>query len=289
MLVNPRRVNETTSMQQPAATAASAHVQRIERFSASLHRPEVSHVVFDFDGTLSWLRHGWPRIMLDGFIEHAPARWKTRENELLADILSLNGKPTIHQMRSFAERMANEGTTLDPTKLFAEYETNLHRAIAERRELILGGVSRDEFVICGAREMLDHLRSRGVALIILSGTVETEVRAEAALLGVAEFFDRHIYGSTRGAAFSKKDVIDRIIREETIEGHHLLSFGDGPVEIQFTKAVGGLTIGVASDEDVNGSHRFDGFKREQLRRAGSDVLIPDYAEADALLREIFGS
>jgi phosphoglycolate phosphatase-like HAD superfamily hydrolase len=25
-------------------------------------RPQISHVVFDFDGTLSWLRHGWAEI-----------------------------------------------------------------------------------------------------------------------------------------------------------------------------------------------------------------------------------
>lgn len=112
---------------------------------------------------------------------------------------------------------------------------------------------------------------------------------EAALLGLAEFFGHHIYGSSRGMAFSKKDVIERIMREERIEGHHLLSFGDGPVEIEFTKAVGGLAIGVASDEDVNGSHHVDPFKREQLLRAGADAIIPDYAEHQLLLREIFGS
>ena len=26
-----------------------------------LPRPHASHAVFDFDGTLSWLRHGWPQ------------------------------------------------------------------------------------------------------------------------------------------------------------------------------------------------------------------------------------
>lgn len=289
MLVNPCVVNETTSMQQPAPSAASPLAQRIERYSASLRRPDVSHAIFDFDGTLSWLRHGWPRIMLDGFLQHAPLAWTASQDELLADILSLNGKPTIHQMQSFADRAAREGIALDAEKLFAEYEANLHRAIAERSESIRRGATRDAFVVCGARPALERLRQRGVTLIILSGTVETEVRAEAALLGVAGFFGNHIYGSTRGAAFSKRDVIERLMREESIEGHHLLSFGDGPVEIQFTKAAGGLAIGVASDEDVNGSHQFDPFKRDQLKRAGADALIPDYAEADALLDEIFGT
>jgi phosphoglycolate phosphatase-like HAD superfamily hydrolase len=276
-------------MQQPAASAALPGVQRIERYSASLRRPDVSHVIFDFDGTLSWLRHGWPRIMLEGFLQHAPAAWRTKQDELLADILSLNGKPTIHQMRSFTGRAAQSGLNLDPEALFHEYEANLHRAIHERRSAIERGTARDAFVVFGARGMLERLRSRGVTLIILSGTVELEVRAEAALLGLAEFFGNHIYGSTRGAAFSKQEVIERIMRDERIEGHHLLSFGDGPVEIQFTKAAGGLAVGVASDENVNGSHAFDPFKREQLKRAGADALVPDYAEGDALLAEIFGA
>lgn len=274
---------------QPPGPSASHLLHRIERRSASLRRPQVSHVIFDFDGTLSWLRHGWPRIMLAGFLSHAPAAWQPRAEVLLADILSLNGKPTIHQMRSFAERMAREGVSVCAEELFAEYEANLHRAIAERREMIARGADRDGFVVWGARRMLEALRERGVTLVILSGTVETEVRAEAELLGLATFFGNHIYGSTRGAVFSKRDVIERLLREEGIEGGHLLSFGDGPVEIEFTKAVGGLAIGVASDEDVNGSHEMDAFKREQLARAGADALIPDYAEGEALLAEIFGS
>ena len=78
------------------------------------------------------------------------------------------------------------------------------------------------------------------------------------------------------------------MREEKIEGHHLLAFGDGPVEISFTKAVGGLAIGVASDEEKNGSHRIDLAKREQLIAAGADVIISDYEEVDVLLAAILG-
>ena len=128
-----------------------------------------------------------------------------------------------------------------------------------------------------------------MTLIILSGTVQDDVRSETSLLGLSRFFGAHIYGSSPHGTFSKKDVIDRIMREEDIEGHHLLAFGDGPVEISFTKMVGGLAIGLASDEEQNGSHRIDLAKREQLVAAGADVIIPDYAEADGLLAAIFNS
>lgn len=269
-----------------------AGLQRIERGSASLRRPEVSHVIFDFDGTLSWLRHGWPRIMLEGFLRHAPVHWQDDRrlaDDLLADILSLNGKPSIHQMRSFAERLERvEGLVVDPERLLAEYQEHLQQTIAKRRAAIERGPSGDAFVVHGARGLLERLRARGVALIILSGTVQEEVRAEAGLLGLQPFFGEHIYGSGQGTGFSKQKVIEQLMREEHIEGHRLLSFGDGPVEIQVTKAVGGLAIGVASDEEQNGSHQCDPYKREQLLRAGADAMIPDYAEAEGLVLEIFG-
>jgi phosphoglycolate phosphatase len=150
-----------------------------------------------------------------------------------------------------------------------------------------GAVQRAQYVIAGAFEMLDELRARGLRLIILSGTAEPDVKREATLLGLQQYFGEHIYGSTPGENFSKKQVIDRIIREEGIQGSHLLSFGDGPVEIEFTKAVGGLAIGVASDERTHGSGVMDEDKRQHLIRAGADAIIPDYRNARPLLGSIF--
>jgi len=68
----------------------------------------------------------------------------------------------------------------------------------------------------------------------------------------------------------------------------LLSFGDGPVEIQVTKRVGGLAVGVASDEEVNGSGKMDAQKQVLLKDAGADVLIPDYRDASVLIECLFG-
>jgi phosphoglycolate phosphatase len=260
---------------------------------ARIQRPNISHVIFDFDGTLSWLRHGWPGIMVNTFLAHAPSGWREdreRRDELLSEILSLNGKPTIHQCEAFAYRLKRSGApAVEVGVLLAAYQEKLRAAIDERTKQITSGEAQAaDFVVHGATHMIEALRARGTTLIILSGTVEHEVRAEAELLGVARFFDNHIYGSPRQGSFSKHEVIERLLREEGICGEHLLSFGDGPVEMEATKAVGGLAIGVASDEDENGSHRVDPFKREQLLRAGADIIIPDYGGADALLGMIFG-
>src|SRR6266852_8755842 len=37
-------------------------------------RPQVSHVLFDFDGTLSLIRQGWPEVMIPMFAEMLPRR-----------------------------------------------------------------------------------------------------------------------------------------------------------------------------------------------------------------------
>ena len=83
-------------------------------------------------------------------------------------------------------------------------------------------------------------------------------------------------------------VIDRILRENEIRGEQLLSFGDGYVEIENTKDVGGLAVAVASDEANNGSGRMDPWKRDRLSGVGADVVIPDFRDAVPLLNLILG-
>jgi phosphoglycolate phosphatase-like HAD superfamily hydrolase len=255
-------------------------------------RPQISHVVFDFDGTLSWLRHGWPEMMAGIFLKRIPADDRHAIHEtLLADILSLNGKSSIFQMERCAQRIREErGPDLDPQNMLTEYLGVLHRAVGERIEqLKRSEVRPDDFVVHGARTFLEKMQTRGLVMVILSGTEETQVKHEAGLLGLTDFFGTHIYGGTANLVQSSKQaVIERLLREEKISGEHLLSFGDGPVEIRVTKQAGGLTVGVASDEDVNGSGKLHSQKVPQLREAGADLLIPDYRDPDALLERILG-
>lgn len=253
---------------------------------------EISHVIFDFDGTLSWLRSGWPDVMTGLFLELLPESLAGRDgfrSELRREILALNGKPSIHQMHRFHEQAGMLGCSVPgPESLLELYLRRLDVTLLERTRRISTGAARPgDFLIAGALELLPWLRAGGLRLIILSGTAEADVKKEARLLGLEEFFGEHIYGSTPGRNFSKKDVIDRIIAHERIEGCHLLSFGDGPVEIEFTKAVGGLAIGVASDEQTNGSGLLDADKREHLQRAGADAIIPDYRDVRPLLETMF--
>lgn len=253
-------------------------------------RPRISHVVFDFDGTLSWLRHGWPAVMMEIFRRHLPPLHGEAPrivDDLLHGItLGMNGQPTIMQMMRFAE-IARErgGQTPEPEALRREYQDHLDAEIAARAQLIRSGrATRDDYVVFGARALLETLRHEGLTLIILSGTIEHRVREEAELLGLARYFGRHIYGSAPNPfRFSKQAVFERLLREEGITGEHLLSFGDGGVEIQHTKELGGIAVAVCSDEDHNGSGVMDPFKRKQLLAAGADVAVADFRDGPALV------
>jgi phosphoglycolate phosphatase-like HAD superfamily hydrolase len=256
-------------------------------------RPAISHIIFDFDGTLSWLRHGWPEIMLHGWLPLLPgAKDETdahRRDLLMGIILGLNGQPTIRQMIRFAELVQQRGGPAhDPEQLRAAYQARLDREIATRSELIRSGrATADDFVVHGARPLLQQLRRAGFQLMVLSSTHEVRVREEAELLQLTEFFDDRIVGSPANPeGFSKMAELKKLLRETGVPGSQLLSFGDGPVEMAATKELGGVSIAVCSDENPNGSGAIDDFKRRQLLDAGADAVIPDFRDAWALVQRL---
>ena len=258
-------------------------------------RPGITHVLFDFDGTLSLIREGWPATMLGMFVELLPPQTGDQPEAirtmLFNDMMELNGKQTIYQMIRFAERVKERGgTPRDPLWYKHEYLNRLEEKIRERiRGLQERRTPAKEFLVLGSVQLLENLRARGLHLYLASGTDEPFVKREAELLGVASYFGPHIYGARDDyQAFSKKMVIERILAENSIPGDRLLAFGDGYVEIQNTKEAGGLAVAVASDEANNGSGKIDEWKRNRLLGVGADIVIPDYRDAEPLMEAILG-
>ena len=258
-------------------------------------RSGLSHVLFDFDGTLSLIREGWPEVMSPMFIEFLPRRPGETDDEvrqlMTEDVMTLNGKQTIYQMIQYAERVKERGGNVrEPLWYKNEYLRRLDERIADRvGGLRSGALKRDDLLVFGARAVLESLDRRGLPLYLASGTDERYVKEEAALLDIARYFGPRIYGALDDyKRFSKKMVIERILRENRIPGERLLSFGDGYVEIENSKEVGGVAIAVASDEAHNGSGRVDEWKRRRLLGVGADVVIPDFRDGEALLEMILG-
>lgn len=258
-------------------------------------RPGITHVLFDFDGTLSLIRQGWPEVMVPLFVEMLPRLPGESEADVsrlvLDDIMRLNGKQTIYQMMQLAERIRERGgEPRDPLWYKHEYLRRLEERICHRTQgLATGQIRPDELLVHAVRPLLEHLQNRGLQLYLASGTDEYAVKKEADLLDVSRYFGPHIYGAQDDyKRFSKKIVIDRILSSHNIGGEQLLAFGDGYVEIENARQIGGLAVAVASDEANNGSGRFDPWKRERLLEVGAHVVIPDYRDAVALVDYLLG-
>jgi phosphoglycolate phosphatase len=268
---------------------------RVEFAPACAPRPGISHVLFDFDGTLSLIRQGWPDVMVPMLVEMLPRRAGETDEAIrrlmFDDIMRLNGKQTIYQMIQFADRVKERGgQPREPLWYKNEYLRRLDLRIQDRVQgLRRRSIAPDDLLVHGARALLDRLRALGLPLYLASGTDEHYVKHEADLLDVARYFGPRIYGALDDyKQFSKQMVIERILRENRIAGAQLLSYGDGYVEIENTKDVGGLAVAVASDEANNGSGRFDEWKRQRLLGVGADVVIPDFRDAVPLLEFLLG-
>jgi phosphoglycolate phosphatase-like HAD superfamily hydrolase len=161
--------------------------------------------------------------------------------------------------------------------------------IGGRREALRAGkATPQEMVVPGALELLGDLHRRGAKLYLASGTDEHHVIEEAQLLGLDRYFGAHIYGAQADyKSFSKAMVIERILRENRVDGRSLLGFGDGFVEIQNVKSVGGTAVGVASDEALK-SGKPDAWKRDRLIGVGADLIIPDFRDWQVLIPYLWG-
>ncbi len=252
------------------------------------------HVLFDFDGTLSLIREGWPDVMVPMMIEEILATGTAESPEeirrhCLDFVMRLNGKQTIYQMIQLAgEIRARGGRPADPLSYKQKYHARLMAKIRERREsLRSGSVPAADYLVPGALEMLSSISAMGLPMYLASGTDQEYVVEEAGLLGLIPYFGERVYGAIDDyRSFSKKMVIERILRENEVQGTALLGFGDGYVEIENIKSVGGVAIAVATDE-AGRSGKPDPWKRDRLIGVGADLVIPDFSEKDALLQYLF--
>ena len=81
-------------------------------------------------------------------------------------------------------------------------------------------------------------------------------------------------------------VIEQILSDINLRGEELLGFGDGFVEIEEIKRVGGVAVAVASDEvkrrgvDLGNATAWWG---------RADIVIPEYRKHEVLTRFLFPS
>jgi phosphoglycolate phosphatase len=262
---------------------------RIEVIHADFPRGKVKAALFDFDGTLSLIREGWPEVMMPMMVEHlaripgAEARDELHRR-VEEFVMRLNGKQTIYQMIQLAEEIKSRGgTPLEPLEYKRQYHDLLWQRIAGRvAALNAGTIPAEQLTVPGSRDLLERLSRAALPLYLASGTDLAYVQNEVRALGLSHYFGDRIYGAIDDyKSFSKKMVIERLVPQLNLEPGGLVGLGDGYVEIEEVKRAGGIAIGVASDEKFRTG--INDWKRNRLIQAGADMIVPDYRDAEALL------
>jgi phosphoglycolate phosphatase len=200
----------------------------------------------------------------------------------------LTGKETIYQMMALAEAVVERGgKPLEPLAYKRSYLDRLTARIQHRLDdLREKRVPPERYLVPGARPLLESLVERGLPLYLASGTDDANVKEEAELLDIAHYFGDRIFGAQDDLkSFSKALLVQQIVSGTGFLGCELLVFGDGYVEIEEVKKVGGIAIGVATAEPACQS--IDEWKRSRLLKVGADIIIPNYLKIQELLSSIF--
>jgi len=276
----------------------NAHIEIVDD---NFEKRRIVHAVFDHDGTISTLRQGWEDIMgpvmvkaiLGEHYHHATEDEYLQVAEYVQNYIDKStGIQTILQMQALVEIVSEFGFVKKDEVLTAQgykeiYNQALMKLVGERfNRLEMEELDVSDFTIKGSVAFLKNLQAKGVCLYLASGTDQKDVIKEAKVLGYADLFKGGIFGAVGDVKkYSKKKVLEKIMRENNLNGPQLAVFGDGPVELREARKRGGIAIGIASDEirryDLNTE------KRERLVKAGANLIVPDFAQYDKLFGYLF--
>ncbi|MBN1479639.1 HAD hydrolase-like protein [candidate division KSB1 bacterium] len=293
---------ELAEDQRNAHFFKSTHIERCFE-DGTLDLGGIKHIIFDHDGTISTLREGWDAIMqkvmvkcilADKYNDIDVAEYERIMAHVREYIDMTAGIQTIVQMEGLVEMVKEFGhVPAEKIKTNFEYkqiynEALLHVVRQRIQRLKDHELNADDFTIKGVTRFLEKLRQKDVTLYLASGTDHDDVQNEAGILGYAALFNGGIFGAVGDVAkFSKRLLIEKIVKEFHLNGPELAVFGDGPVELQECRKYAGIAIGVASDEIRRYGLNIE--KRTRLIKAGAHFIIPDYSQGNQLCDILFPS
>jgi phosphoglycolate phosphatase-like HAD superfamily hydrolase len=261
-------------------------------------KPDISHAIFDHDGTISTMREGWELIMApimikailgDKYRDMDESLYQKVKNRVDEYIDKTTGIQTLVQMKGLIELIREFGFVpeekiLDEFGYKQLYNQELLIMVKVREEKFSKGeLSLEDLTMKSSVPFLQRLHASGIKLYLASGTDEEDVKREAGVLGYDHLFEGRIYGAVGDITKeAKKIVLDRILDSigESAFGK-VATFGDGPVEMRETKKRGGVAIGIASNELRR--YGLNENKRSRLIKAGADIIIPDFSQFTQLL------
>ena len=264
----------------------------------------ITHAIFDNDGTISTLRQGWEEVMEPMMIRSILGdRFQNVEESIFLRIRNrvhnyierTTGIQTLVQMLGLVEMVREFGYVpeeeiLDEHDYKKIYNRQLLELVNKRIEKIRSGeLGTADFTLKGGIAFLQDLHQRGVHLNLASGTDQDDVVEEVQILGYADMFEGRIYGAVGDIKHEpKRKVLEGILADIKLgEGEQVVTFGDGPVEIQETRKKKGIAVGVASDEVRR--YGLDEVKRSRLIQAGADLIVPDFSQGKKLVEYLINA
>ncbi len=247
------------------------------------------YAIFDFDGTISLIREGWQPIMYEYFTQELlkcpEMRDKGTAEKIVMDFVDyLTGKQTIFQcIHLHDEIIKYGGIPKEPLEYKIEYLRRLNEHIKMRIDDLKNGGDPSPYMVPGVVDFLEKLKNEGIDCYLTSGTDEIDVLKEAELLNVAHYF-KEIHGARddNSTMCSKEQVINDLIKNKSLEGSDLITFGDGYVEIEIAKNIDSYAVAVATNEEDKDTS-INVWKRSRLLKAGADCVIPDFSDSHRLL------
>ena len=121
----------------------------VEILRTDLPRGRFRGVLFDFDGTLSLIREGWPQVMIPMMVNVLRETGTPESDaELHATVeefvMRLNGRQTIYQMMQLAEEVTRRGgRPREPLAYKHQYHDLLMARVQDRLTALESGAARN--------------------------------------------------------------------------------------------------------------------------------------------------
>lgn len=252
---------------------------------------DIKAIIFDFDGTISTLRHGWEEIMENYMYEMISGEKEGNDEELKNEIkVYINesmGIQTIYQMQWLKRKveLENKADILDIWEYKKRYNDRLMDIVRQKtKKLISKKLTPKDFRIINSKEFVKELYELGYKLYIASGTDHDDVVKEMKALEIFEYFE-----DVKGAPANKIDcpkeaIVKHLMEDLGYKGNEIAIIGDGKVEIEIAVRIGGKAIGMATNEttQIGVNQR----KRKKLINAGAHIIAPHFKEKESIIQWI---
>ncbi len=135
---------------------------------------------------------------------------------------------------------------------------------------------KDYYLLKGVVPLLDKFKQAGIVMGLATGNYQLFARWKVDGLGIGDYFT---FGGFGNEAEDRAEIVGIALKHGGLNGSCAIHFGDTPVDIQAAH----------SNRILAGAITLEGgatFGRDELNRAGADLLIDSWQDIDMIMRFI---